>query len=319
LTGAEKVAILLLALGKPRASQLLQRFDPGDLKQILQSAVDLPRVSAAELETLVEEFAGCFTSGVQFSGTLNEVEDLLADVLSGDQIAEFMAGEPEEPVWDLVAKLKAEQLVDYLQKQHPQTAVLVLSHIASEQAAEVIGDFEEEFRNTIIRRMLTKNRVSPAALRVVENALREDLFTTATDDPGPEANAQVADILNQLDKSLAEQTLNSLAAVQPDIVVALKRMLFAFEDIAKLEHQVLMRVFDQIPMEQVVLALIGTTPEFQQFVLSSLTARSRRVVEAELQGGSRVSPQDIEAARRAIANAVLKMIANGEIEIPSEE
>ena len=41
LSGAEKVAVLLLALGKPRAAKLLKRFDPDDLKILTQLAGDL--------------------------------------------------------------------------------------------------------------------------------------------------------------------------------------------------------------------------------------------------------------------------------------
>jgi flagellar motor switch protein FliG len=64
-----------------------------------------------------------------------------------------------------------------------------------------------------------------------------------------------------------------------------------------------------------VLALKGTDLPFQSTVLSSLGARSRRMVEAELQGGSTASARDVADARRVIVDAVLKMIAKGDLDL----
>ena len=46
-------------------------------------------------------------------------------------------------------------------------------------------------------------------------------------------------------------------------------------------------------------------------------SRSRRMVEAELQGGGTPSPRDVAEARRGIVNTVLKMIAKGDIHVES--
>ena len=50
MSGAEKVAVLLLALGKPRAAKLLKRFDPEELKILTQLAGDLAPIDASDLE-----------------------------------------------------------------------------------------------------------------------------------------------------------------------------------------------------------------------------------------------------------------------------
>src|SRR5262245_46170281 len=86
LSGAEKVAVLLLALGKPRAAKLLKRFDPDELKVLTQLAGDLQPIDAQNLEALVEEFAQKFSSGINFVGTEKEVKNLLSDVMGEDQL-----------------------------------------------------------------------------------------------------------------------------------------------------------------------------------------------------------------------------------------
>ena len=100
----------------------------------------------------------------------------------------------------------------------------------------------------------------------------------------------IADILNRLDKAQSEEVLKSLAEVRPEEAKAIKGMLFTFEDVAKLSQQARTVVFDQVPIERLVMALKGTEPDFQATILSSLASRSRRMVEAELQGGGTPSP-----------------------------
>jgi flagellar motor switch protein FliG len=125
----------------------------------------------------------------------------------------------------------------------------------------------------------------------------------------------IADILNRLDKTQSEAVLKTLAEVRPDDAKALKRLLFTFEELVDLTPQARTLVLDQVPIERLVLALRGTDATFQGNILSALASRSRRMVEAELQGGNNASQREIADARRGIVDVVLKMAAKGEIEI----
>jgi flagellar motor switch protein FliG len=318
LTGTEKVAVLLLALGKDRAAKLLKKFDAEELKRLTRSAADLRPVRMSDLETLVEEFAHTFSNGVGFAGTVTEVKNLLSGVMTEEQFAEVMAEAPvrEEPVWERIATLTPEILRGYLGKEHPQIVALILSRVDSGLAAKVIGTFAADVRNSVLCRMVAIKGVGDDAVRALEGALREDLLASTS---SSSSHIGIADILNRLDKAQSEDVLKSLAAVWPDQAKAIKGMLFTFEDVAKLPQQARTLLFDQVPIERLVIALKGTEPDFQAAILSSLASRSRRMVEAELQGGSTPSPRDLAEARRAIVDTVLKMIAKGDIQIETSD
>lgn len=314
LSGTEKVAVLLLALGKERSAKLLKKFDPEELKLLTRSAADLRPVRMSDLETLVEEFAQTFSNGVGFAGTVAEVKNLLSGVMTEEQFAEVLADAPvrEEPVWERIAELKPEVLRTYLGKEHPQTVALILSRVESGLAASVIASFAPELRNSLLCRMIAIKGVAEDAMKAVESALREDLLTSAA---SSNSHVGIADILNRLDKSQSEEVLKSLAEIRPEEAKAIKGMLFTFEDIGKLSQQARTLVFDQVPIERLVIALKGTDPDFQALILSSLASRSRRMVEAELQGGGTPSQRELSEARRAIVDTVLKMIARGDIQV----
>lgn len=317
LSGAEKVAVLLLALGKTRAAKLLKKFDAEELKLLTRSAADLRPVGMSDLERLVEEFAQKLGNGVNFTGTVTEVKNLLSGVMTEEQFAEVMSDAPvkEEPVWGRVSALKADALRTFCGKEHPQTVAFILSRIDSGLAADVIATYPSEVRNGLLCRMLAIKGVAEDAARAAESVLRDDLLAATSQS----SHIGIADILNRLDKSQSEDLLKSLAEVRPEEAKALKSMLFTFEDITQLSQAIRTTVLDQVPIDRLVTSLKGTDPEFQAIILSALASRARRMVEAELQGGATPSPREIAEARRTIVAVVLKMIAKGDIQLGTGE
>lgn len=321
MSGAEKVAVLLLALGKPRAAKLLRRFDPDDLKVLTQLAGDLAPIGASELEVLVEEFAQNFSSGINFVGTEREVKNMLSDVMNENQLAGIMTDEEEEPgeaperLWDKITKIKDDVLRSYLGKEHPQTAAMILSRVDPGVAARIVASFPSRQRNTLLIRMLGIKTIAEDAARAVERAIVEDLL----DKSSSGSHAGIADILNRLDKTQSDDLLKNLAEVRPDDAKTLKGMLFTFVELVNLAPKARTLLLDQVPIERLVAALTGTDSAFQTAILSSMAARSRRMVEAELQGGGSATEREVTDARRAIVDTVLKMMARGEVAMPEPD
>ena len=331
LSGIEKVAVLLLALGKAKATGILRRFDAEDLKLLTRSSSNMKQVGASDVEVLVEEFARKFSNGVKFTGTENEIRDLLSDVMTEDEYNIALYGEVEPMVaplmqaaaaaasdgelWEKISKIKVEQLRAYLLQEHPQTVGVILSKIDSEMSAKLIASFPQEFRATVLVRMLSVKDVDGEAMQAIESALAEDLLK----EEGPTKHGSVADILNRLEKQQSEEVLRSLAETRPDDVKLLKNTLFSFDDMITLTAQARTLVLDQVPMETLTMALRGTDQQFQTTILASLAARSRRMVEAELASGSAGAPLEVQAARRTIVDTVLRMNSRGDIQIRPPE
>ena len=324
LTGAEKVAVLLLALGRPKAARLLTRFGPDEIRQIASVANELPSVSPGDLAVLVEDFAKTFSGGVNFVGTASEVRGLLSDLMSEDEITAMLEDRGEaplppegEPVWAGFSRLKDDSLRDYLVGEHPQLAATILSRIDSATSARILGSLAPDFRNMLLWRMLSIKTVADDALEALELALKEDLIALSSSAVGPHTG--IADILNRLDKSQSDDALRLLAEVRPADVRMLRSMLFTFEDLYLLSQRSLSTVLNQVPVDQLVTSLHGTDPSFQAIVLGVLGARARRMVEAELQPGREAPAKDTAEARRAIVDLVLRLVAQGQVELPSTD
>ncbi|MGJ3264106.1 MAG: flagellar motor switch protein FliG [Salinarimonas sp.] len=322
LQGPEKVAALLLALGKDVAGRLLARFDPEELKRISRAAADLGPISAPELEGLVEEFAADITNGTSLYGTAHEVERLLTGVLPPDQVSEIMSdvlGNANRSIWERISGVSESILAAYLLKEHPQTAAMILSKVKPSCAAKVMGLLPHDMRNSLMRRMLSFKPVVEDTMRIVEKTLHEDFMLNFARNMGTDTHARMADIINKMEREQMEDVLTSLADTRPKTAEVLKGLLFTFEDVIKLTPRARMAILDQIATDRIVTALKGTDASFRDAILSSLGSRARRMVEHELVSGEPVPQRDVIEARRAITDLALEMAGRGEIELNSDQ
>ena len=318
LQGPEKVAALLLAAGKPVASRLLKHFDPVELKEITRSAAELGSVSAGEIETLIEEFAHEFAAGMSLLGTARELEKLLSGVLPSEQIVEIMSdvlGRGDSSIWERASTIPDAAIAEFIAKEHPQTAALILSKLKSDASAKVLAGLPPALRNELMRRMLSLKPIGDSALRLLEEGVHEDLILGHARHPRGATHARAAEIINNMKPEEIEELLGSLAAERPDEAAVLKRMLFRFEDVRKLAPKACAALFDQIPAERIVLALAGMDQPFCDLVLSSLAARARRIVEHELASNDPPAAKNVADARRQVAERALAMIRRDEIQV----
>jgi flagellar motor switch protein FliG len=320
--GPNKVAAILLALGRPLAGTLLEYFDPAEVRLITRRAAELGQVTPQEIEMLIDEFTKSFAEGTSLYGTANEVAKLLGDVLPPDQVAEIMSdvlGNSNRSIWERISAGSETVLASYLMKEHPQTIALVLSKVKPSCAAKVMAQLPNDLRNQLMRRMLSFKPMVDETMRIIERTLHEDFMVNLGRNMQEDTHSRMADIINKMERDHMEDVLQNLSDTRPKSAEVLRSLLFTFEDIIKLPPRSRMMIFDQVPTEQVVLALKGTDREFRDAILSSLASRARRLVESEL-NSSEPSPQrDVADARRAIADLALEMAGRGEIELGNDQ
>ena len=320
--GTDRVAALLMVMGKPMAARLMKHFEADEIKKVTRSIADLRSVPPQQLETLVEDFASQFAGGANLLGTAGEVEKMLDGVLPQDQIDEIMAdvlGNADRSIWERMSGVAEAMFASYVLKEHPQTAALILSKVKPACAAKVLGHLPPEFRNGLMRRMLSIKPVIEETMRILERTLHEDFMMNFSRNMGADSHARIADIINKMERDHMENVLQSLAETRPKSAEILKGLLFTFDDIVKLTPRNRTALFDKVPTDKAVMALKGTDSAFREIILQSLASRVRRMVEQELANGQAATQREVAEARRAITDLALEMAGRGEIEIKNDE
>jgi flagellar motor switch protein FliG len=318
LQGPERVAALLLAMGKPLAERLLPHFEPAELKEISRCAVALGRVPSRELEAVIEEFASQFGQGLDLLVSAREFEDLLTGVVHEESAPEAMAEETagvDPALWEKVSRLAEGVLAEYLSQEHPQAVALIVSRLDPAKAAKVMTEFPADLRDETMRRMLASSQPTEAAIAVIARALQDDLLEAASRDKGADPHEKLARIINNMDRGHMEGFLQSLGDARPQSAEILKGMLFSFEDMLGMTPEARATLLDKIQSDRLVLALKGMDAEFREAALSALPARARRAAEAELARNEPAAQRDVVDARREIVNTALEMAGRGEIQL----
>lgn len=323
--GPEKAAALLVAIGRGAASRLLKYLDEDDLRRLAAYARRLPAISTDDFEELVRQFEDMFAEGAPLDGAGSRFEGLLKEVLSPEQAAAVIEGRhhdllPAEPVWDQLPRVPIVVLQDYFANEHPQTTAYVVSRLPKNLAAKLLIGFPPPLRSNVVQRVLRMKKVGDTASHALEFVIRRDI--TSNDAIGQDENqhSAVADILNHLNKAEVDEVLESLNDLNIDDLTQIKAKLFSFEDVVRLTPQARMTLFDEVQTDQVTTALRGTDADLREMVLSSLSARGRRMVEAELNGADEnANAPDVIEARQAIAALAIRLSEQGDISIASAE
>lgn len=325
LTRPQKAAAILVAMGKPSASRLLKFFKQDELKALIEGARLLRTIPQADLERIVAEFEAEFTEGAGLLDSADKMDTILNESLSPEEVNALMGkGKPvvekdtTPPVWPQLEKLEPAQIGTFLAKEHPQTSAMILSNLAPGYAASVVLTLEKPLRIEIIKRMMELAIVPEAATRLVENQIRSRVLTESAQKDTSAGQTRVASVLNELDKSQLEEVMSDLQEGGLSDLDAIRARLFSFDDIPLMTQKARVALFDGLSTELVTLALRGTPLQIAEAVLSSIGARSRRMIESELsQGSEGIQPATILQARKTIASTALRMANDGLLELPS--
>ncbi|TCQ77712.1 flagellar motor switch protein FliG [Ochrobactrum sp. BH3] len=325
LTGPQKAAAILVAIGRPSASRLLKHFNAEDLRKLAGHARTLEPISPLDFEQLVKQFEDSFAEGAPVSEAAQRFEGLLREALPQDE-ADAVFEERVQPqlvqesVWAGLARLPIEGLQAYLADQHPQIIAYIVSKLPSDLAARIFVGLPPQLRSAVVQRSLHIGNVAPAAADLLEDVLRRDLLGRSDAGPVKAHHGQIANIFNQLDRQEMEELMASLKDLSQDDISRIKAKLFNFEDIERLSQRARLLLFDDVQTEQIATALRGADAALQETVLSSLSARGRRMVESELaaeQGN--ITSQNIADARRVIARIAIDLSERGIITLDTGE
>lgn len=321
LTGPEKAAVFLLTVGEDFASQVFQRLDPEDIKQVGRQMARIDKVDKEDLTALVNEFkADTGDTDIFLSG--NEMlEGALKRALSSDKASEIL--EEIRSDWKLTLfqkarKLEPKVLVNFLRNEHPQTVALVLSVLEPTQSAQILMEFNEEVQVEVMMRMAELDKVSPEILVDVDRVLQDELLSVEGMEGqrlgGVEA---VAEILNNADRGLEASILEGIEEQRENLADEIRRLMFVFEDLLGVDDRGIQSILKEVSTDDLKLALKLASEDLKAKIFSCMSSRAVEMLkeDMEIMGPTRV--KDVEAAQQSIIKIAKRLEQEGKIQLMS--
>jgi flagellar motor switch protein FliG len=325
LEGADKAAVLLLALGPELSSPIMKQMDDEALIDLAKRMPKLSSIKPEDLAIVCNEYAQSHRSGNPFLSSSADIKGMLTGVVDSarlDRIMESLQdGSPVRvPIWSKLSRMTPKTVFGIIKNENPQTIAIILGQLDPDFASSLIELFPEEMQTSVVVRMSKIESVSSDLIHDIEDALEKQL----TGDHGGsglsfDGMVRVVDILKTLDGKISKSILDHLRDKDPELFEQVDSQLLVFEDFTELSAKDIQTVLKHASSEDLVRALKGASDELREHFFSNMSQRAADMMreDMEVMGPLRVS--DVEACQRNLLEVARKLDDEGAISLGTQE
>lgn len=318
MTGAQRAAVLLIAMGTQTASKVLKYLRDDEVEKISIEIARTRNISGDVVEAVLLDYRDSTMArdyiargGLQFAREALEAalgprraEEILMRVEAAMQVSAF----------HLLQTVETAQLVNFIQNEHPQTAALILAHLNARKAADIIANLPEESRTEIMYRLATMGKTSPELLRDIEDVIRQHISAVF----GAELSAsggveKVAEILNSSSRTVERAVLEALRERDPELATSVKALMFTFDDLVHISDRDMQRLLTEVDQKDIALALKAASSELKEKILRNVSERAAQMIQEELELMGPVRVRDVDEAQRRILETAQRLEEQEEI------
>jgi flagellar motor switch protein FliG len=317
-TGREKAAMLLISLGPEKSAEIFKHLKEEEIEQLTLEIANIRTVTPDDKELVMEEFYQiCLAQEYIAEGGISYAKDILEKALGTQKALEVinkLTVSLQVRPFDFVRKADPSQLLNFIQKEHPQTIALILAYLKPAQSAVVLSSLPHEKQADVARRIATMDRTSPEVIKEVERILEKNLSTLVTEDYAAAGGVQsIVDILNSVDRGTEKYIMETLEIEDTDLAEEIKKRMFVFEDILTLDSRSIQRFLREVDNNQLAVALKGSTEEVQKIIFANMSKRMGEMIKEDIEFMGPVRLKDVEDAQQKIVNIIRKLEDAGEI------
>jgi flagellar motor switch protein FliG len=315
LSGREKAAVIMLALGEDHA-YLWQQLDDEEIKEISQVMSGLGTISASTVEALMVEFVSGLSGGGALMGSFEQTQRLLSSFLPKDRVENMMEeirGPAGRTMWDKLGNVNEAVLANYLKNEYPQTVAVVLSKVKGEHAARVLAALPEDFALECVQRMLRMEPVQREILDKIEQTLRTEFMSNLARTSKRDSHEMMAEIFNNFDRQTESRFLTALEERSRDAAERIRALMFVFEDLNKLDPGGIQTLLRAVDKEQLTLALKGASDTLRDMFLANMSERAAKIMREDMDAKGPVRLKDVDQAQTAMVQTAKDLATKGEI------
>jgi flagellar motor switch protein FliG len=318
ITGAAKAAILLSALEPKAAAAVLRHLDSPVIEEITRQIAQLDGVDESLRLTVIEEFYNvALARQTALGGGLAFARRLLEEALPKDQASTMIRAIERQVArrpFAFLAKADSENLMAFIQDEHPQTIALVLSHLSSAKAAEILAELPAPKQLEVVTRIANMENTNPEVIREVEESLELRLSGIVSQTLERAGGVRcVAEMLNLADRATEKTILESIEGQNPDLAEQIRRLMFVFEDILLVNDKGIQSVLKEVETADLALALKTANADLRDKIFRNMSERAAQLIKEEMEYMGPVRLSDVEAAQQRIVDVVRRLEDAGEI------
>jgi len=316
MSGPERAAVLLLALGQEHGSKIWAQLDDEELRQLGVAMSTLGTVTASTVEALLVEFVAKLSSSGAVMGNFEHTERLLTQFLPPERVAGLMdeiRGPAGRNMWEKLSHVPEDVLANYLKNEYPQTIAVVLSKLTTTHAGRVLAILPDEVAIDVVSRMLKMDPVQKDVMDRLEQTLRTEFISNLARTRRRDAHEVMAEIFNSFDRQTETRFMLALEEQNNEAAEHIKKLMFTFDDLAKLNNGAIQTLMRQVDKEKLAVALKGAGEAVRSVFYANMSQRAAKMLGEEMEALGPVRLKDVDEAQLGLVNLAKDLAAKGEI------
>ncbi len=307
IAGPVKAAILIHGLGKPLAETLLKRFTELEKERVQEHLSQIRTISPDVVEQIAREFADIVRQHKSRQGKLSSGDRPAAATDAGDSDAETSGLEA-------IRTLNADQIYDLIKDEQPQTIAIILVHLKTRLASDVISKLPDEIKTKVAIRVVNLDKVTSTIVDEV-NEILKDILKTKKDSIANVSGGvdRLAEILNQTDEISSQLILNEMEESDMEMAAQIKQRMFVFEDIILVDDRGVQKLLRKVETMELAIALKAASEEAREKVFKNMSSRAGEMLKEEIDDMGPVRMKEVEDAQQNITNFIQEMETKGEL------
>jgi flagellar motor switch protein FliG len=316
LTGDQKAAILLMAIGEEAASHVMRYLDPKEIRRIGVHMTGILNIPKADEQLVLKEFNSAAREGEISLEGKEYIKTVLQKALGNEKASRIMETltATTYPGLEALKWLDAKSLAQMVKTEHPQTIAVILAYLDPEQGSQVLKLLPDHLRPDVTHRLATMDQVDPQVLQHLSEVLQE---TTLAGNQGRTESIGgpklVADIIARLDKSTEGSIMEVISQRAPTLADNIRALMFVFDDLVKLDDRAMQELMKDVSKDDLPLALKAASPDVRDKFFKNMSSRAAQMLQEDMEARGPVKLSDAEKAQQNILGVCKKLEQEGRI------
>lgn len=320
INGRQKAALLLIALDVETAAEVFKYLDATEVEMISAEISQVKNTPSNTIDDVLYEFHSMVTARQYvLEGGLEYAQNVLEKSFGFNKAAEVIEKVKNLTTlrgFDVLKRADSTQLINFLNKEHPQTIALILTHLSPEQTANALEELPKDLRTDVAFRIATLGKVAPQTLKSIERVVDDMAGMTMSQSIGKIGGTKsLAQILNRTSVSFSKEILDGLMEMDPDVGVDIKRQMFLFDDLINIQDRDLQRILREIERKDLTYSLKVADDKLKEKIYENMSERAADLLKEELEYMGMVKLKEVEAAQARIIDVVKTLEESGEISL----
>lgn len=309
LTGSLKAAILIHSLGRPAALHILNRLTEEERGLISRQLSQMGAVSPEVVEQIAKEF-----TDLAQRAKLNPKKLVAGSTNAQPGTQESGILPSELPGLKAILALNADDIFDLVKDEHPQTISIILIHLDTAVASDVISKLPDEIKADVAMRIASLEKVNADMVEEINVAFKEILKNKKTVLANVSGGVdRLAEMLNQADEISSELILNEIEEANAELAAEIKQKMFVFEDLILVDDRGFQKFLRKIETAELAIALKAASEDVKEKVFRNMSERAGLMLSEEMEDMGPVRMKEVLDAQQKITTIIQEMEARGEI------